>query len=192
MHICSKKHNIHSTPPKNSHLVGNSLHFSGRERQDILPEYRLGALYSSAGAGDIELLKDVLQYVKKGEFKINGWADAGGWGHVHRAAGMGHLEWIKLAHEEGGLDLWVKSNNGTLPIDQARKHGFSEMINYFEAEYAKGNANPSENKRWDWRVACKKTLQFCYSAMETVLDWLLVPFRWLLKQMNFTHKSQPS
>lgn len=168
-------------------IIAKPCFGSTRERDDILPEFRAGALVASSEEGNIEMLRDVIQYVKKGQFNINGWADAGGWGPVHRAAGYGHLEWLKVAHEEGGLDLWVKSNDGTLPIDQAREEGFTEMVKYLEAEYAKGTANPSEKKNWKRTVAY--SLRQCFFALEKVISWVVAPFKWLYQWISSMGKS---
>lgn len=177
-------------PASTSAASLDQVTFSSRPRQWILPEDRERVLYHSADNNDLEALKDLLEYIKEGKFDINAYENRFGVRAVHRAASVGNLDWIKLAYEQGGADLQVEMFDGRTPADVARDNDKDDLARYLEDLYAKGIANPSEQKKkggvlnFFHKAKSNRLFRACHTLVQTTIQWLLKPYHWLKERMS--------
>ena len=73
-----------------------------------------------------------------------GAADYDGRTALHLAACEGHIDVIRFLVETCRVDINVEDNWGNVPIDEAKRQGYKDIVKYFE------NQQPFQTSNNEW------------------------------------------
>jgi hypothetical protein len=174
---------------KNTNIGFSNPILFGNGQTLILPDNRVGALYSSSSSGDTKLLEDLIDEVKKGGFSLNEHADTQGWGPVHYATSLNHLEWLKLFHEKGTGNLWAPGGpNHQRPIDIAKELHYAEIVSYLTAHPASNDPSGPHGKKTGLVQGFKDFYQRLFRGFRNVLNsfknFITAPYYWFNKETS--------